>query len=286
MNRLSCLIVFKIFIYEGSNIMHKKTNRFLRYTSQNYDLLSRNSSHQFAARQALKIFRSNTIYTFIPKNACSTMRVSLAIANMCIRDVTDFNWIHKNNSTFSSSLSDLVEAEYTFVILRSPLTRLASVYLDKIVDRTDVAWHLYDLVKRNINLENITFREFVEIVTNEEYLKLDIHWRPQVDFLVYDDYDDYFTLENFKEATSVIESKTNMTIYDARNLTKHGTDQYLMTDDKCYADIPASEIYSMKRKGIIPSHNSLYTEELKEQVKLAYQEDVLLYDKISFDSGK
>ena len=260
--------------------MKEGCNRILRYTRGNYASLSQNSSHQFARKQALNIYNSNTVYTFIPKNACSTMRVSLAIANQCISGTEDFNWIHKNNATFSASLSDLVRAEYTFVILRSPLARLASVYLDKIVDRTGVAWHLYDLVQRKIELEKITFREFVKIITQDEYLRTDIHWRPQVDFLVYEKYDDYFTLENFAKAIPIIEKKAKLKIYDARNLTKHGTDQYKMLSSKCYADTLPEKILSMKREGKIPSHMSLYDNELKEIVKEAYKKDMKLYQEI------
>ena len=259
--------------------MKVENNRLLLYASESYVSLNQNSTHKFAMHQALKIYKSNTIYTFIPKNACTTMRVSLAMANKCIGTLKDFNWIHKNNATFCANLSDLVCAEYTFVILRSPLLRLASVYLDKIVDRTGVAWHLYDIAQRKIDLASLTFREFVDIVTKDDYVRSDLHWRPQVDFLVYEKYDDYFTLENFSKAIPIIELKAKITIYDARNLTKHGTDQYSMLNDTCYADMTAEEIYQMKKNGIIPSHQSLYDKKLEEQVKLAYKEDMILYEK-------
>ncbi|TAL45777.1 MAG: hypothetical protein EPN89_11775, partial [Methylovulum sp.] len=81
-----------------------KTRPF-KYSSASYVNLSKNQQHQFAQGHALRIYNSNSIYSFIPKNACSTMRVSLAIANGCIADTDkldelDFNWIHNNNDTF------------------------------------------------------------------------------------------------------------------------------------------------------------------------------------------
>ena len=260
-------------------MLNSNRDRFLRYAANSFAPLSQNSDHQFAMGQALKIYNSNVIYTFIPKIACSTMRVSLAIENGCIKNTSYFNWIHKNNTTFCANLQDLICAEYTFVILRSPLARLASVYLDKIVDRTSVAWHLYDILHRTVELEKMTFREFVNIVTQDEYLRTDIHWRPQVDFLVYEKYDDYFILENFKQALPIIEEKAKLTIYDARNLTKHGTDQFTMINDKCYADTSANEISTMKKKGFMPSHNSLYDPILENKVEKAYEDDILLYKK-------
>lgn len=109
--------------------------RFLKYATDSFGPLAQNHSHQLAQSHALCIYESDAIYSFIPKNACSTMRLSIARANGCIRKIKDFNWIHKNNSTFSASLSELAKARYSFVFLRDPFSRLVSVYFDKIVSR-------------------------------------------------------------------------------------------------------------------------------------------------------
>ena len=111
-------------------------NRTLKNSSSSYANLNQNPSFKFANNHALMIYNSDALYTFIPKNACSTMRLSLAMANGCISDTKDYNWIHKNNATFVVNLVEIIKAKYTFVILRDPFRRLASVYIDKIVDRT------------------------------------------------------------------------------------------------------------------------------------------------------
>lgn len=259
----------------------EQASRILKYASSSFEPLSQNKKHQFAAAHALNIYNSNAIYSFIPKNACTTMRFSLALGNECIDSKDDFNWIHRNNATFSASLRELQEAAYTFVILRSPIYRLASVYLDKIVDRTNVAWNLYDLIKREIPLAEITFRKFVELVTSEELIHKEIHWAPQSDFLVYKYYDDYFSLEQFSEAIPLIEKRAGIKIYDARNLTKHGTDQYTMINDQCYADTKPYILFNLKLSGKIPSHESLYDITLKNMVEEAYKNDFILYRKYS-----
>ena len=81
--------------------------RLFRFARTSHAGLHANARHQLAAGHALRIYHSNAIYSFIPKNACSTMRLSLAIANCCIRDAADFNWIHQNNATFSANLEAL-----------------------------------------------------------------------------------------------------------------------------------------------------------------------------------
>jgi len=252
-------------------------NRALKKTDNTYVNINQNQQFKLSLNHALMIYKSDSVYTFIPKNACSTMRLSLAIANGCIKDTKDYNWIHKNNSTFIATLKDLIKAKYTFVILRDPFKRLASMYIDKIVDRTVEAWSLYDRIDRKVRLEDMTFRKFLEIIFKPEIFRSNIHWRPQIDFLVYEEYDDYFALETFAEAIPEIEKKAKIKIYDARNLTKHGLDQYQLITDKDFSEVSPVEIFNLKQKGYAPSYETLYNDELIELVKNRYKDDFDLY---------
>ncbi|MDD5276584.1 MAG: sulfotransferase family 2 domain-containing protein [Methylovulum sp.] len=251
--------------------------RQLNYSAASYSNLLKNQQHQFAAAHALRIYKSNTIYSFIPKNACSTLRVSLALANGCIADKADFNWIHQNNGTFVADLASLALADYTFVVLRCPYARLASAYLDKIVDRTTEAWMLYDALDRKLDPADMTFRWFVKAITHPKLLHTNIHWRPQVDYLVYKDYDDYFCLENFPTAKTVIETKAKLDIVDARKLTKHGTDRFTLLSDHNYADCRPDEISALKKRGQLPAPNALYDDEIAALVGKHFKKDITLY---------
>ncbi|MFZ2449827.1 MAG: sulfotransferase family 2 domain-containing protein [Methylovulum miyakonense] len=251
--------------------------RQLNYADTSYLSLGRNVPHQFAQAFALRIYRSNSVYSFIPKNACSTMRLSLAMANGCISREADFNWIHCNNDTFRADLAALIQAEYTFVILRCPFARLASAYLDKIVDTTGVAWELYDAVQRKIEIEDMTFRIFVNTVTKANVLRSNIHWQPQVDFLVYKEYDDYFNLETFATVQNTIANKTQIEIVDARNLTRHGIDRFELVSDGNYADYLPDAIRTMKKTGKAPKPAALYDDELVAKVSKTFKKDIALY---------
>lgn len=251
--------------------------RRFKYSAQSYQYLRHNAAHQFAAGHALRIYRSRSIYSFIPKNACTTLRVSLALANGCIAGSDDFNWIHANNDTFRAELADLATARYTFAILRCPYARLASVFLDKIVGKTDVAWHLHDLTKRRLEPEAMTFGKFVKAVTRAGRLRANIHWRPQSDFLVYEEYDDYFSLERFAAAQRVIEAKAGLEIVDARPLTKHGIDGLELVEGGNPDRLPPTRIALMKQRGQCPSPASLYTDETIALVAKHFQRDIELY---------
>ncbi|WP_319420502.1 sulfotransferase family 2 domain-containing protein [Pleurocapsa sp. FMAR1] len=253
--------------------------RFLKYSASNYKPLEENAKHNFAKQHTMQIYGSNAIYSFIPKNACSTMRTSIAYANGCIDNTEDFNWIHKNNQTFNAELSDLIVANYTFTILRCPFARLASVYLDKIVSRDRVAWKFYDLIDRKIELEHISFARFVQELNNNTVKSGDQHWRSQVDFMVYKQYDDYFCLENFAEVMTTLKAKIDLEIIDARNLTNHGLDKLKFVDND-YSQVKPAKIFNLKQEGCCPSPKSLYNDELIEAVSKLYQDDIKLYQDV------
>lgn len=257
--------------------------RQLNFSSASYEALAKNRAHQFAAGFALRIFKSNSVYSFIPKNACSTLRVSLALANGCIADKKDFNWIHQNNGTFSADLPSLILADYTFVILRCPYARLASAYLDKIVDKTAEAWLLYETLQRKTDVDQFSFKFFLNAIGKPAVLQSNIHWRPQVDFLVYKDYDDYFSLERFAEAVPAIESKAGIQVVDARPLTQHGTDRFILLNDSYYGNHLPEQIRALKTTGTLPSPASLYDDESIALVRKLFKKDLALYKKLFGD---
>jgi hypothetical protein len=252
------------------------TSRLLRFARAARQPLAANPQHTFAARHALVHYHSGAVYSFIPKNGCSTLRYSLALAHGCIAGPEDINWIHNNNGTFKAELRDLVTAPYSFVVLRCPYARLASAFLDKIVGQTVVMWQLHDQVDRAFAPDQLSFRQFVQMLSPRVVRYSNLHWRPQEDFLVYEDYDDWFRLEDFSTAGARIEERCGLTLHDARPLTKHGLDQFDRIDDGFFGDMPVQEIRKMKRNGKAPSYRALYDDGLKTAVSRMYSADIAL----------
>jgi len=252
--------------------------RFFRYSSYVYDTLSKNPKHSFAQRHALNLYKAKAIYSFIPKNACSTLRTTVAYTNGCIKNKADFNWIHANNQTFSATLAELASAEYTFTVLRCPFSRLVSVYLDKIVDRTEFAWvYVNNLHNRQISIEDVTFDFFIKSLRNPMVKNGNIHWRPQLDFLVYEEYDDYFALENFSSLEQSLKQRIDVNVIDARALTQHGSDTYKKLSHSNFSHTPPLELLNYKAQGQLPTPKAMYNDELIDIVKQLYQDDIHLY---------
>lgn len=252
-------------------------SRVLSYAQSNFGPLAANDAHNFARLRALNIYRCNAIYSFIPKNACSTMRLSVAIENGCIESVESFNWIHQNNQTFAANLRELCRADFTFVLLRCPFRRLASAFLDKVVQREPPFWPMTRAKDQAVRHDELSFRDFVGLLAQRPFRKSNEHWRAQTDFLIYKDYDRYYAVEDFPAARASIEDLTGMTVHDARNLTKHGEGQYLVREDGFYGDMPATELLRMQMDGETPSKRSLYDPEIRRAVETIYADDIALY---------
>ena len=141
--------------------------------------LSENEFYQFSLSHTLSIYPLNATYTFIPKNACSTLRYSIAVANGFLRHDDDVNWIHANNGSFVASQKESACADYSFVVLRCPFRRLVSCFLDKFVRGN------LDFRDETGAVLDFSFSDFLTFIESQERSAMDHHWRNQTDFLHY-----------------------------------------------------------------------------------------------------
>lgn len=228
----------------------------------------------FAAVHALRAYNSRGIYSFIPKNGCTALRYALAIDNGCLKPGDDPRWVDANNATFLASLPDLILADYTFVVLRCPYRRLASAFLDKITGeakRREVF-----LENSGISSEDLTFRRFAESMRQKPLRRLDHHWAPQTDFLIYEQYDDVFCLEAFDAMVMRLEERIGLKVVDVRPIVRHGLDSYSPVAGQ-FADVLWSKIADMRMERQSPTAASLYDDELLALVGGVYAEDVALH---------
>lgn len=263
----------------------KKSPRLLRHTLGTLETLAENAAHQFASKYALVHYTSGAVFTFIPKNACTSLRVSLAIANGAISDTAEWAWVHQNNSTFSATLSNLARASATSVILRCPHRRLASMFLDKIVSRGSELTTLFQIADDIANPDRLTFRQFVDLIDAPRSLRADIHWRPQIDFLVYDEYDNVFGMEDLNAFAAFFETATSQSFVDARPLSKHSTSALTSTISGAGPDTPLADLTREKSNGRLPRAADLFDEALIAQVGRIYAQDLEIYCRLIGSSG-
>ena len=245
--------------------------RLLRNARLEYSTVNQNELYTFSLEHALSIYPLDAVYTFIPKNACSTLRYSIAIANGFLGDISDIDWIHQNNPTFISTQREVSLASYTFVVLRCPYTRVASSFLNRIVDEEFI---FYDDAAMT-NRVNINFHDFLSIIKSQDRSEMDQHWRNQSDFLHYERYDEYFSLESFSEAINSLVSR-GFKVHDTRAALKHDLSNMKRVDGD-FSKTKQEELQKMKEEGYLPSYKSMFGDEEIELVNDIYNDDINLY---------
>jgi hypothetical protein len=243
--------------------------RLLKNARLKHSQVDENTLHNWSSNYALSVYPINSVYTFIPKNACSTLRFSIAIANGFIRDIADIQWIHNNNETFRSTQREVSLASFTFVVLRCPYTRIASCFLDKIVD---------EVISFNDEMGNkvsLNFYEFLLHINSQHQSEREQHWRNQSDFLHYEKYDEYFSLELFSEAITLLATH-GLKVYDTRESIKHGISN-LKAVDGDFSKMKAEQIKKMKEEGSAPNYKSMFSKVEIDLVNEIYKDDINLY---------
>jgi hypothetical protein len=232
--------------------------------------LNENELYQFSLNHTLEIYDLDAVCTFIPKNACSALRYSIAVANGFIKDIKDINWIHHNNQSFIPSSKDASLAKYTFLVLRCPFTRVASCFLDKVVNQIGVKFH-----DSNGNELSINFHEFLSYIKSQDRNQRDQHWRNQSDFLHFETYDDYFSLELFDDAIRKLKDQ-GFEVHDTREQLMHDLKTFKKIDGD-FSKTKDIEIKQMRKVGIVPRYSSMYGPEEIQLVKDIYKDDIDLY---------
>jgi len=245
--------------------------RTIKNASHDLKYIGNNERYTFSLNHSISIYCLDAIYSFIPKNACSSLRFSIALANGFLKSEDDIRWIHKNNQAFVPSKRELALAKFTFVILRCPFTRVASSFLNKIVDE-----------KLNFNdpegrLLKVNFNEFLKIIKSQKRSERDEHWRNQSDFLHYDDYDKFYCVEKFDDAIVSL-NKRGLKVVDTRNLLNHDLSKFRRFDGD-FTNTKQDEIKTMKENGQVPSYKSLFSQAEIALVKDIYSDDIELYSR-------
>jgi Sulfotransferase family len=277
------------------------TSRSLRYTQGSLDKIGLNERHQFALDYAISVYARNTVFSFIPKNGCTTLRYSAALENQVIQGPNELGWIHANNKSFRPTHRELVTASYTFVILRCPFHRLVSCFLHKIVDRPALAHSLQTRVLENrlrlpgaigkrisgylqrkvtANLasqDDLTFADFVSLLETPGALRQNIHWRPQSDFLVYSNYDDVFRLEDTDSLVATVQAKAGFTVHDTRKFTAHGNHNRDRIPEGFFGRTGIHALRKLKAEMRVPAYELFFDADLYQRVSRLYHEDIELY---------
>ncbi|XP_035687546.1 carbohydrate sulfotransferase 11-like, partial [Branchiostoma floridae] len=148
------------------------------------------------------IEKTKTVYCFIPKTGCTTTKLVFYNLEHDV-NITDFekdnSWIHRQTFTKLGSYSkeDIhirLKTYNKFIVVRDPLERLVSAWLDKFVNSRSRWMYIHNYQrktnttylqlitangsaswKRHDDLPNVSFRDFIRAIIDQKYING--HWK-------------------------------------------------------------------------------------------------------------
>lgn len=251
-------------------------------------------AHRNISEFALFYDSLNVSYSYIPKNACTSLKLSLGV--------------HDGTMDASASPHGLERAYIThsyaphmrarrFIVFREPFGRIVSAYLDKITRPVeDFAWSVCADILRNqrgVRAEHVaeyiqsgetpSFAEFVRYLSVRSDEQLNEHWRSQCAFYTFDWYDGVFPLEALDDEwkkskfsdVPLVTSRPHATTYGRKKALSNGE---LGTEE------PASELRGgvlrriMEEQHLVPAPELLLADQgLLRLFCRRYGDDIAVY---------
>lgn len=221
-------------------------------------------------------------YTYIPKNASTSMKQTLGQAQGW--------WTEAHSSVHGVSrvhwLSGLVRYPATherIVIIRDPWDRLISAYQNRFVGRDKAASEqalrdgLATQLPKDADRMQVSFAQFLEYLARTPDRRLNEHWRPQTSFLI----GNYTRMMRFERLQQDAEFLTERGL-SLRTATGHGTGSLRQDLGPGWGYKPASALRKLKRRRrVLPSRASMFDDQLSELVADRFATDIELFNALS-----
>jgi hypothetical protein len=119
------------------------------------------------------------------------------------------------------------------------------------------------------------FHDFLSVIKSQQRSERDQHWRNQSDFLHYERYDEYFSLESFSEAINSLGAR-GFTVHDTRVALKHDLKNIERIDGD-FSKTKTDKLKKMREDGCAPSYKSMFSDVEIKLINDIYSDDINLY---------
>lgn len=272
-----------------SYFKHQPDSKFFHFELRHGSPFKRPPLHQVIMLDDLKI-----MYLPIAKNACSSLkRVVAELGGLHLNWTEDIHRKLDNENTgllfFNRDDEDIRTALsqpgwLRFAIIRNPLDRLVSVYVEKfIINRLspDVKITCDPVLMRTYQLgwlrhrdyeRGVTFRSFVTDIISQSPDRLDPHWRPQSQYLKAYPFTHIYHIDNLDEVSRDLSDHTGKDVQIPRSNVSRNSDQSELhvenAADLLPRDLPCPERISVE---------SFAHGQLRSQILSYFAEDFELF---------
>jgi tetratricopeptide (TPR) repeat protein len=253
----------------------------------------------FPRKRTLVDHERKLVYLSLGKNACTLLKATFVMNGVHREDYLASGWpIHHYCTKLTAEPLDreaIMGPDYfRFVVLREPMRRVLSAYLDKFVrkrnarDRRQMA----ETIRRAQEMagvpydaeRSISFEEFVRFLAVVEDAEFNMHWMPQARSVGMDlsIYNHVGKVERLKETLDLLENRFGL-------VPELVTTKHMPTANKHVAKFSETSTLQNPHSALpeelatyddgLPVPDMFFTAEIKELLQKRYADDVALYSR-------
>ncbi|MEC8304946.1 MAG: sulfotransferase family 2 domain-containing protein, partial [Planctomycetota bacterium] len=227
------------------------------------------------------------LYCPIEKNSCTLFKRILILnsefSEQFIASTLDPHTFLKQTGLMKpENATPFQDADYLrFIIVREPLERIVSAYMNKFVrsKRYKIALKITQDYRRQFDQpydENrlLNFSEFVQHISEQTNQEMDVHWRPQIDFVRHEIelFQYKVTMERIAEFISILSRRMGVELDASKTANQNHYAAY--PPGMNFHITPPEELRQLKS---VPEADSLLTPELRNVLTRRYARDIELY---------
>lgn len=227
------------------------------------------------------------VYVYIRKNACSAWKkvfvaesVHYGEVEKNLRPIEFMNKFHR-----VSSLDAVTSVNRKIVILRDPVIRVYSAFINQIVMRMDRQYSLHRSIEQVTGkpIGRLNFSEFVNLyLINTDPGEIDGHFQPQHSALLDIEYSDVWDLSTLHQKSAELFGAPFADRYFAKKV--NSTERLIKSGEKAW-DLKIREIAKKyTHENIVPDIEALIRPDTAEKLCLYYQRDYQLLKKYQLTS--
>ena len=227
------------------------------------------------------------LYCPIEKNSCTLFKRILILnsefSEQFIASTLDPHTFLKQTGLMKpENATPFQDANYLrFIIVREPLERIVSAYMNKFVrsKRYKIALKITQDYRRQFDQpydENrlLNFSEFVQHISEQTNQEMDVHWRPQIDFVRHEIelFQYKVTMERIAEFISILSRRMGVELDASKTANQNHYAAY--PPGMNFHITPPEELRQLKS---VPEADSLLTPELRHVLTRRYARDIELH---------
>lgn len=227
------------------------------------------------------------LYCPIEKNSCTLFKRILILnsefSKQFIASTLDPHTFLKQTGLMKpENATPFQDADYLrFIIVREPLERIVSAYMNKFVrsKRYKIALKITQDYRRQFDQpydENrlLNFSEFVQHISEQTNQEMDVHWRPQIDFVRHEIelFQYKVTMKRIAEFISILSRRMGVELDASKTANQNHYAAY--PPGMNFHITPPEELRQLKS---VPEADSLLTPELRNVLTRRYARDIELH---------